>query len=150
MPKKTDTKFVERISLSLPNGLLDRFDKIVEDRGFPNRSQAVSELLSREVDEHQASYGTGIHTGTITMIYEHNRPDLKRRLAEIQYENINEVISSLHVLLENENTLEVVLVQGDADKLRSIADELVTCKGVLTASLTLTSSVMPPLQHPDS
>lgn len=143
-----DGKFVERISLSLPNGLVSRFDDVVKARGFANRSQAVSEVLAREVDEFTAEKGTGILTGTITLVYQHNKPDLKRRLAEIQYENIAEVISSLHVLLEDRQTMEVVLVQGDGDKLRDIANQLVACKGVLKGTLNLTQSVMPQLQHP--
>ena len=143
-----DGKFVERISLSLPNGLVARFDEVVAARGFANRSQAVSEVLSREVDEYTAEKGTGILTGTITLVYQHNKPDLRRRLSEIQYQNIQEVISSLHVLLENKQTMEVVLVQGDGDKLREIANQLVACKGVLKGTLNLTQSIMPPLLHP--
>lgn len=145
-----DRRQIERISLSLPGEVLRGFDALVEERGFDSRSQAVGELISRELDRHASSDGKQIMTGTIVLVYEHSRGDLKRRLADIQYEHIAEVISSLHVLLENEHTMEVVLVQGKARKLRSIANELITCKGVKSGSMTLTASLMPQIQYPEA
>lgn len=145
MPEKEQ---VDRISLSLPGGLLERFDGLVEERGFDSRSQAVAELLSRELDRHGSKSGREIMTGTIVLVYGHSNADIKRRLADIQYDHIDEVIGSLHVLLEKQHTMEVVLVQGRASTLRKIADELITCKGVENGTMTLTSSLIPPVQYP--
>ncbi|GHC57305.1 hypothetical protein GCM10007100_25310 [Roseibacillus persicicus] len=121
---------------------------LVDERGFDSRSQAVGELISRELDRYSASQGRQIMTGTIVLVYGHTNGDLKRRLADIQYDHIAEVIGSLHILLEKEHTMEVVIVQGKANKLRKIANELITCKGVTSGSMTLTSSLMPPVQYP--
>lgn len=139
---------VERISLSLPGGLLKRFDQLVEARGFDSRSQAFGELMARELDRTSTKEGNEMMTGTITLVYGHSKGDLKKKLADLQYEYIDEVISSFHVFLEDQHTLEVVLVQGKAKKLRHIADQLITCKGVKSGSMTLTSPLMPPLQYP--
>jgi len=147
-PSSPEREQFERISLSLPGELLRKFDKLVEERGFDSRSRAVSELISRELDRYSSQEGREIMTGTITLVYEHSRNDLKRKLADLQYEHINEVISSLHVLLEDQHTLELVLVQGRAHRLRTIANKLITCKGVKSGSMTLTAPVMPPLQYP--
>ena len=144
----TEREQVERISLSIPGKILRSFDELVEERGFDSRSQAVSELVMRELNRHTSQKGTEIMTGTITLVYEHSKGDLKRKLADIQSDHIKEVISSLHVLLEDEHTLEVVLVQGKARQLRKIANLLITCKGVKSGSMTLTAPVMPPLQYP--
>lgn len=143
-----DREQIERVSLSIPRGLVRGFDKLVEERGFESRSQAVSELFARELDSHSSQEGSKIMTGTITLVYSHSKGDLKRKLADLQYEYVNEVISSLHVLLENHHTLEVVLVQGRARKLRHIANRLITCKGVKSGTMTLSASLMPPLQYP--
>ncbi len=139
---------VERISLSLPGNILREFDEIVEKRGFDSRSQAVSELVAREIDRYTTSESDGIMAGTITLVYEHSKGDLKKRLSEIQYEHISEVISTMQVLLENHHTLEVILVQGRASQLRKISDELITSKGVKSGTMTLTAPVMPPIQYP--
>lgn len=145
-----EREHVERISLSLPSGLLGRFEQLVVERGFESRSQAVAEMMTRELDRHAVNKSQGVMTGTITLVYDHARGELKRKLSDIQYEFLNEVIGSLHILLENQHTLEVVLVQGKAKRLRQIANELITCKGVLSGTLTLTSSLMPPIQYPEN
>lgn len=144
----SERRHIERISLSLQADLLESFDALVDERGFDSRSQAVGELISRELDRHASSDGKQIMTGTIVLVYEHSRGDLKKRLADIQYHHLDEVISSLHVLLEKEHTMEVVLVQGKARKLRRIANELITCKGVKSGSMTLTASLIPQIQYP--
>ena len=144
-----DRENVDRVSLSLPGGLLGKFDELLEERGFESRSQAIAEMMARELDRYSAKKTQQIMTGTIMLVYEHSRGDLKRKLADIQYEYLNEVISSLHVLLENQHTMEVVLVQGKAKRLRQIAKELITCKGVKSGTMTLTASLMPPIQYPE-
>ncbi len=140
---------VDRISLSLPGGLLTKFDVLVEERGFESRSQAISEMMARELDRHAKKNSHSVMTGTIMLVYEHSKGDLRKRLSEIQYNYLSEVISSLHVQLESHHTMEVVLVQGKAKKLRQIANELITCKGVKSGSMTLTTPVMPPIQYPE-
>lgn len=56
-----------------------------------------------------------------------------------------EVISSQHILLEDDHVLEVILMQGPAKRLREVTNKLVTCKGVKSAHLTLTPNLIPPL-----
>ena len=138
---------VERISVSLSGELLGRLDAMVNQRGFESRSQALSEMIHQQLAEYDRHDGSQIMTGTITLFYSHAKPNIKNTLADIQYKYINEVISSLHVLLEDQHTMEVLLVQGPARRLRKISDELITCKGVKTGSLTLTSLILPPI-HP--
>lgn len=142
---KTDP--VERISISLPRSLLHQLDRMVGRRGFGSRSQAVAEMIAAEISEHDRELGESIMTGTITLLYNNESAALKRRLADIQHAHIDEVIGSLHILLEQGHTMEVILVQGPAIKLKEIADELTTCKGVQQGKLHLTSTIIPPI-HP--
>ncbi len=140
---KKDT--TERISMTLPKSTLVQLDSMVQRRGFANRSQAITEILNKEIVEYNQQVEDAVMAGTITLFYSQARSGLPGRLAQIQREHIAEVISSLHVQLENDHTMEVILVQGPANRLRSIADELITCKGVKTGNLNLTSAILPPL-----
>ncbi len=88
--------------------------------------------------------------GVITLIYDEAKGQLLQRLAELERTHVNEVISSLHVQLEDNHRMEVILVQGPAVKLRQIADRLIACKGVRTGKLTLSSMIIPPLHSHDS
>lgn len=137
---------VERISLSIPAPLVQLLDQKVADRGFSSRSQAVSEMLHQNLTEEMVVKDEQIMTGTITLIYEPLRRNLSKSLSEIKYQFIAEVISSFHVLLENDHAMEVILVQGKASHLRDIADKLIACKGIKTGKLEMFSLILPPIQ----
>jgi CopG family nickel-responsive transcriptional regulator len=138
---------VQRISISLPDAVYRELDEMIGERGIESRSKLITELITQAVNEHQEDKGDRIMAGTITLIYDEAKGPLLQRLATIEREHIDEVISSLHVQLENNHRMEVILVQGPAGKLKRIADRLLGSKGVRTGKLTLTSIVMPPL-HP--
>lgn len=135
----------ERISMTLPQSTLSQLDQMVGKRGYANRSQAITEIINKELVDYSQQMDDTIMAGTITLFYKTSRPGLPARLAQIQREYIDEVISSLHVQLEDDYTMEVILVQGPAATLRAIGDELTTCKGVKTGNLNLTTAILPPI-----
>lgn len=145
MPPSRKKDSVERISISLPKTLLAQMDSMIGRRGFDSRSRAIAEMINAQLAEHSETQGAQIMAGTITLVYDHSKPNLQSQLSEIQHRHIAEVISSLHVHLERHHTMEVILVQGQAAKLKAIADELITCKGVKTGKLQLSAAILPPL-----
>ena len=138
---------VSRISVSLPETLLQQLDAMVDARGFESRSRAIAEMITRQLTEHLADLGEEVMAGTITLVYDHTAPGLQKEIADVQHRHINEVISSLHVQLLQPQTMEVMLVQGPAITLQKIADRLAVCRGVSSGKLQLTAAIMPPL-HP--
>jgi CopG family transcriptional regulator, nickel-responsive regulator len=143
--KPTKKELAARTSISLPPELSRRLDEWVAARGFENRSQALREMIHGQLSRFHQEDGDQVMAGTITIFYDESNARLRSRLQAIQREHINEVISSQHVLLENNHTMEVLLVQGPANTLRAIADALVSCKGVSTGGLNLSTSVLPPI-----
>jgi len=88
-----------------------------------------------------------VMVGTITLFYDHTVGGLQQRLADLQRRYIDEVISSLHVHLTGNKTLEVILVQGPAPKLRAVAEEMGKLRGVVSEHLQLAAAIIPQL-HP--
>ena len=142
MPRKPT---VARFSVSLPAGLLDELDEMVKRRGFQSRSQAVAGLARDGLVELQAELGTKTMAGTINLVYDYRKRNLQPRLMAIQHKYFVMVVTSLHVHLEHHHYLEVLLVQGPPPKLRQLADELATCKGVKYCKLQLAAEALPPL-----
>jgi CopG family nickel-responsive transcriptional regulator len=147
MNQKQKSRPVNRISISLPDDLQADVDEMVARRGFGSRSQAINDMLRQHVAEHQRKIGDEVMAGTITILYHNATRGLQKILADLQYRHLDEVISSLHVHLMNNQTMEVILVQGPAQKVQDIADEIVTLRGVITGKLQLMAAVIPPL-HP--
>ena len=138
---------VTRISVSMPEDLLQELDVMVARRGFESRSQAIGAMINDQLLEHKRQLGDQVMMGTITLLYDRSVRGLQSQLAELQASHIDEVISSLHVHLMNKQMLEVLLVQGPAARLQAIADAMTTLRGVLTGRLQLMAAAMPPV-HP--
>lgn len=145
MPKETSSDSLRRITISMPEDTFLALDRIVTERGFDSRSQAIVEMIHQQAAEHLGKIGTQVMAGTLTMIYDESKSTLLKDLSRVCREHITEVISSQHILLEDDHVLEVLLMQGPANTLRQIANELVTCKGVKSTHLTLTPHLLPPL-----
>lgn len=145
MPKETSSDSLRRITISMPEDTFLALDRIVTERGFDSRSQAIVEMIHQQAAEHLGKIGTQVMAGTLTMIYDESKSTLLKDLSRICREHITEVVSSQHILLEDDHVLEVLLMQGPAHTLRQIANELVTCKGVKSTHLTLTAHLLPPL-----
>jgi CopG family nickel-responsive transcriptional regulator len=139
---------VSRISISLPSDLLDELDRMVASRGYGSRSQAIGEMVHYQLAEHKRALGNEVMAGTITLLYNRATRGLQGRLADLQYQHVAEVISSLHVHLTEDQMLEVILVQGPSDRLQAISNEMIAQRGVITGRLQLLAAVIPPLHAP--
>jgi CopG family nickel-responsive transcriptional regulator len=139
---------VSRISVSLKASLLDELDIMVTQRGFGSRSQAVSDMVNAELVEYKRKLGNDVMVGTITLHYNRSVRGLQKTLADLQYRYIDEVISSLHVHLDHDQVMEVLLVQGHAQKLQEILNQMRTRRGVITAQLQMLAAIIPPIQLP--
>jgi CopG family nickel-responsive transcriptional regulator len=138
---------VSRISMSLPYTLLKELDRMVSERGFISRSQAINDMLHQFLIEHKRERGDDIMIGTVTLVYDNSVPGLQKQLADLQSRHIDEVISSLHVHLVRNQTMEVILLQGPVKALQGIADEMISRRGVISGKMHLVAALMPQL-HP--
>jgi len=146
----TETSGLARLSMSLPAELFRQLDMMVEERGLPSRSQLIAELIRHALAEHEAlTRPENMLAGTITLVYRGNRGRVRQQLAETQTDYLKEVISSQHVFLEDDQSLEVLLVQGPALRLKELCDALRGIRGVHQLQLVTTTALLPPLYEPD-
>ena len=138
---------LSRIGVAIEADLLAAFDALLAKRGYPSRSEAFRDLI-REALVQESAASTGAHVvGTITLVYAHHVRLLSDRLTSLQHAFHDEILSSLHVHLDADNCLEVVVVRGRASEVRRIADTLISMKGVRHGRLTITSAGREPHRH---
>lgn len=138
-----------RLSISLPAELLTQLDDMVALRGLPSRSQMISELIRHELAEHREETKGAVVAGTVTLIYRADSGRVRHALAQTQGAFLKEVISSQHVFLEEDQSLEVLLVQGPSERLQQLCDELRRIRGVQQIKLVTTTALLPPLHDHD-
>jgi CopG family nickel-responsive transcriptional regulator len=139
------TTQLARLSVSLPEELLIRLDTMVAERGLPSRSQMLAELIRHALAEHSEGRTNSVLAGTVTLIYRADNGRVRQALAKARSAYITEVISSQHVVLEEDQSLEVLLVQGPAWRLKALCDDLRKVRGVQQIKLVTTTALLPPL-----
>jgi CopG family nickel-responsive transcriptional regulator len=139
---------VQRISVSLPEPVFWELDQMVAERGLENRSKAIAEMISRSLLERREASGNPVMAGMVTLVYDECRAALAQRLLELARKYRKEVISSLHVHLQDNHRMEVIVVQGPIRILKEISDKILSCKGVSSCKLTLTDVIIRQVHSP--
>jgi CopG family nickel-responsive transcriptional regulator len=120
--------------------LLERLDHEIVKKGYPNRSEAIRDLIRNQLVELDWSQDEEEVAGTITIIYNHHVKGLSDLLLELQHEHHDMIISVMHVHLEHDHCLEVMVIKGPASQARELAGRLIGVKGVKHGKLTITST----------
>jgi len=129
-----------RFGISMDDRLLRRFDALIADKGYVNRSEAIRDLIRNALVEDQWAHGDAETVGTVTLVYNHHTRDLSDKLTEHQHSHHHAIVSALHVHLDAHNCLEVVVVKGRAKEVRRLADELIGTKGVKHGKLVTSTT----------
>ena len=130
---------LSRIGVAIDTGLLEKFDALIAERGYTNRSEAFRDLVRDELIERAWETPDSLVVGTVTLVYDHHVRMLSDRLTDLQHDHYHQILSTLHVHLDHDHCLEVLVVRGKAGEVRRIADALITTKGVKHGRLTITS-----------
>lgn len=128
---------VVRCSVSLEADLLEQFDRYCKEGLFETRSDAVRQLLREALTAHAWKTAAQHTIATLTLMYDHHRTHLSERMLELQHQNTNLIVSTMHVHLDHNNCVEVIILRGPASDLQRVASELRGMKGIQTGQLVL-------------
>jgi CopG family nickel-responsive transcriptional regulator len=131
---------LSRIGVAIDTQLLDKFDHLISERGYTNRSEAFRDLIRDELVEQTWEAPDSPVVGTVTLVYDHHVRRLNEKLVGIQHDFHRAILSTLHVHLDHDNCLEVLVVRGKSMDVRKVADVLISTKGVKHGRLTITTS----------
>lgn len=131
---------MSRIGVAIDTALLERFDRLIHRRGYSNRSEAFRDLIRQELVEQSWESPESVVVGSVTLVYDHHVRLLNEKLVDLQHEHYHQILSSLHVHLDADHCLEVLVLRGKAAQVRNIADSLIATKGVKHGRLTITTT----------
>ncbi|MGI6657551.1 MAG: nickel-responsive transcriptional regulator NikR [Desulfobulbus sp.] len=130
---------LKRFSISLDDQLLDRFDAYIHARGYSNRSEAVRDLIRRELVGEEWEHNEEV-VGVVTLVYNHHQPQVQEKLTALQHQYHHQITSTTHVHMDHDNCLEVTIVKGRAFTIRELAEQLIALRGVKNGNLILSST----------
>ncbi|HBF39601.1 MAG TPA: nickel-responsive transcriptional regulator NikR [Firmicutes bacterium] len=131
---------LQRIGISIEEKLLSQFDKLIESKGYTNRSEAIRDLIRENLVEEEWQQGEGDSVGTITLVYNHHMREMADRMTDMQHQYHEKIVSVLHVHLDAHNCLEVMVIRGKTAEIQAIAGRISSLKGVKHCKLVATTT----------
>ncbi|MBN2243257.1 MAG: nickel-responsive transcriptional regulator NikR [Acidobacteria bacterium] len=132
-----------RTGISLEQDLLERFDRMIGQKGYGNRSEAIRDLVRDHFVEQDVASNRAV-VGTLTLVYDHHQPKLSEQLIDAQHNYRGKVLATTHVHLDHRNCLEVIILKGRGMEVKKFADRLLSLKGVQHGKLVLTNAGVSP------
>ncbi|GAB4117870.1 MAG: nickel-responsive transcriptional regulator NikR [Candidatus Caldatribacteriota bacterium] len=128
-----------RFGISLERGLLERFDQLLREKKYTNRSEAIRDLIRENLVRKEWEEGKEV-AGAITLVFDHHKRELVNILTDIQHDFYRLIISSQHIHLDHNNCLEIIVVRGKPKDVRELADKLRATKGVKYGALSIATT----------
>ena len=144
---------LQRFGVSMEESLLVRFDKQIAGKGYATRSEALRDMVRASLEEEATEDESAEAVGTISLVYNHHARNLTARLTEIQHGALELIASNLHIHLDKDRCLEVLVVRGSNAQVRELAERLISIKGVRHGKFVTTVAVpdresLPTHSHP--
>ncbi|HSW38840.1 MAG TPA: nickel-responsive transcriptional regulator NikR [Acidobacteriota bacterium] len=128
-----------RTGISLERDLLERFDQLIKKKGYKNRSEAIRDLV-RDYFVQEEIVSNKVVVATLTLVYDHHQPKLPEQLITAQHNYKGEVLATMHVHLDQHDCLEVIMLKGCGNNIKTFADNMLSLRGVKHGNLVFTST----------
>lgn len=131
---------VEKFTISVEKDLLEKFENLRKRIGYTSRSEAIKDLMRDFLIREKWSGGSREVTGVISVVYDHEKRALADKLIDLQHKRLANIISAMHVHIDEHNCLEVIALKGKAGKIKKIADEIRSTKSVKHVRFIMTGT----------
>jgi CopG family nickel-responsive transcriptional regulator len=128
---------IERVGVSLEKELLWAFDKLISAQGYQSRSEAIRNLIRRQLSGDRLSNERAEAVAAVVLVYDHHATAIMQRLTELQHSHFLKTISSLHVHLGRHDCLEVIILRGKVGEINKMGEKLISIKGVKLGRINL-------------
>jgi len=126
----------------MESNLLKKYDNIIKKEGYTNRSEAIRDLIRRELIKEKIKNPNEETMGTLTMIYDHHIGSLTDKLLDLQHDHTKEILVTTHVHIDHHNCLEILVIKGKSGNIQKLADNIKSLKGIKYGELVTTKSIL--------
>ena len=138
--KRVTMEKITRFGVSIEPDLLKKFDRTIKKEGYTNRSEAIRDIIRKDliIEKNKNPHADAI--GTLTMIYDHHTGNLTNKLLDLQHDHTKEILSTTHIHIDHNNCLEVLVLKGKTGNIQKLADNIKSLKGIKHGELVITES----------
>ncbi len=127
----------QRVGISIEDALLSKFDELIEEQSYANRSEALRDLIRDKLMVAELEKPNTSAIAAIFVVYDHHSSQLSQKLIQLQHSQLLKTISSMHVHIGHHDCLEVILLRGKVRQIKKLSDKIVALKGVKLGRVNL-------------
>jgi CopG family nickel-responsive transcriptional regulator len=131
---------VERVGVSFEPELLQKFDTLIKKMGYTNRSEAIRDLVRKEIIESAVRQEDCEVIGTLTIMYDHHEGDILDKLIHLEHRHNEEISFTTHIHVDTCTCLEIIILRGNSKRVKQLADQVKSLKGVKHGDLSITTT----------
>jgi CopG family transcriptional regulator, nickel-responsive regulator len=131
---------VERVGVSFEPELLTKFDGLIKKMGYTNRSEAIRDLVRKEIIEQSIQEEEAEVIGTLTILYDHHTGDVTDKLLHLQHHHHDEISFTTHIHIDERMCLEILVIRGNSKHVQQLAENVKALKGVKHGQLAITKT----------
>ena len=131
---------LQRVGISLDSKLLSQFDKVIEKKGYTNRSEAIRDMIRQSLTDKQLADPKTTAIAAVFVVYDHHQADLAQKLIKLQHSHLLKAISSMHIHLGHHDCLEIIILKGKVSEITKLGDSIISLKGVKLGKVNLIAS----------
>jgi CopG family transcriptional regulator, nickel-responsive regulator len=122
---------MQRLTITIDDGLIAEVDEFMMRRGYANRSEAFRDLLRSGLERSSGTIsGNPNCIATVSYIYDHAARELPKRLTKDFHDHHDLAQTTLHVHIDHDSCLEVAVLKGRSAEVRAFADHIIAERGV--------------------
>ena len=122
---------MQRITITLDNDLMEALDRVIAERGYQNRSEAIRDFTRAGMQQAAESAGpSGECVAALVYVYDHAQRDLSKRLVDNAHHHHDLSLATMHVHLDEASCMEVTALRGATAAVQHFADHVIAERGV--------------------
>ena len=140
--KRVTMENITRFGVSIEPDLLKKFDKIIKKKGYTNRSEAIRDIIRKNLITEKTEDPNSEAIGTLTMIYDHHAGNLTNKLLDLQHKHHKEILTTTHIHVDHDNCLEILALKGKTSNIQKLADNIRSLKGIKHGEIVIAEGKM--------
>ncbi len=128
-----------RFGVSIDQSLLENYDRLIAERGYATRSEALRDLIRETLIQQKIEIEPEVQAlGSLTLVYDHHARNLLQEMGTLQHKFHENILSVMHLHVSHDDCMEIIALRGIVSEIISLANDLLSLKGVKNGKLFLT------------
>jgi CopG family nickel-responsive transcriptional regulator len=122
---------MQRITITIDAALAEEIDRLIQTRGYQNRSEAVRDLVRAGISRTRLPGAAAAHcVAGLVYVYEQGRRELPKRLVNTFQEHHDLAVATMRVALDHDTCMEVAVLKGRTEEVQHFAEHVIAERGV--------------------